>query len=329
MKTREKQKGKPKKSAVRRAIVAAVSACVIAAVGICNAVLPFRTLLPAFSLAKRAENEVRIHVLDVGQGDCAVVEMPDGKAVVIDGGDGSWEHNNHILRYLKGLGSPALTVVATHADLDHCGGLSSLFGAFEIEKLYLPALDASNEPYRTLLATAEEYGCGTERLSRYDVLEGGSAYFVCISPYSVDETDGNDSSAVLYFSYAGVNALFCADISEEREARLLREYELSEELGEHLFDSGDHAVRLEETDVVKVSHHGSDGSSSAAWLDLLSPQTALISCGAWNSYGHPSGGALERLQAAGADIFRTDELGDLMLTISPDGTYKTEYGYLK
>lgn len=325
MREEEYKKRKRKRFLIRAAAVL-FAVCVIAAIGVWNFTTPFRTLLPAYSLEKREEGEVRIHFLDVGQGDCAVIELPGGTALMIDAGDGSWENNNHILRYLKGLGSPALTLVATHADADHCGGFPAIFEAFTVEKVYLPVLSQTGSVYEVFLEKAKAYPC--ETLTRYTLAAEGDAYAVCVSPYSGDETVENDSSAVLYFSYAGVNVLFGADISAEREKQLLEEQKLSEELGEHVFDSGKYAVRLNETEILKVSHHGSANSSSAEWLGMLSPATAVVSCGAGNLYGHPSGDALSRLAAVGATIYRTDELGDVMITIYGNGTYKTEYGYL-
>ncbi len=322
----EEYKKRKRKRFLIRAIMLFIAVCVIAAVGVWNFATPFRTLLPAYSLEARGEGEVRIHFLDVGQGDCAVIELPDGTALMIDAGDGSWENNNHILRYLKGLGSPALTLVATHADADHCGGFPAVFEAFTVEKVFLPMLSQTGAVYDTFLGRAKEYPC--ETLTRYTLAAEGDAYAVCVSPYSDGETVENDSSAVLYFSYAGVNVLFGADISAAREAELTEEQILSEELGEHVFDSGKYAVRLDQTDILKVSHHGSASSSSAEWLEMLSPATAVVSCGAGNPYGHPSGEALSRLAAVGATVYRTDELGDVMITVYGNGTYKTEYGYL-
>ncbi len=316
-----------KKRAIRRFILQGaaifVAVFVIAAIGIWNYYLPIRRMLPAVSFSAKAEGEVRIHFLDVGQGDCAVVERGDGSALIIDAGDGSWEHNNHILRYLKGLGIGSVTLVITHADSDHCGGASAILEDWGAETVYMPVLPVTMNVYDSIGRAAEKAGAEIKTLTRYDVIAGGDAYAVCISPYSVDETDINDSSAVLYFSYAGVNVLFGGDISSEREMRLLGEEILSEEIGEHLFDSGPYRVRLGETDILKVSHHGSGGSSSAEWLNLLSPATAIVSCGRGNAYGHPDGGTLGRLAEVGAEIYRTDELGDLIVTISRDGTYRT------
>ena len=299
----------------------------IAAIGIWNEVYPFRRYLPAYAIAERKEGETRIHFLDVGQGDCAIVEFADGSALVVDTGDGAWEHSDHILRYLKNLHISALFLAITHADSDHCGGGAALLEDFRAENVFLPVLPASMGVYEELVSRAEVQGAEICTLARYDVLARADAYCVCISPYSVDENDRNDSSAVLFFSYAGVNVLFGGDISAEREARLLREQKLSEELGEHIFDSGDFAVRLAETDILKVSHHGSGGSSSEEWLQLLRPKTAVVSCGRGNPYGHPADGALTRLADVGADIYRIDELGDVMVTISKNGTYTTEYRY--
>ena len=310
-----------------RAVGIFIAVCIITAIGIWNYFTPFRRYLPAYGIEARREGEVRIHFLDVGQGDCEIVEFSDGSALVIDAGDGSWENNDHILQYLKSLHISVLFLAITHADADHCGGATSILLDWRAEAVYLPVLPASMEIYEEIGERAAAQGAEVKPLSRYDVIERCGAYAVCISPYSIDESDTNDSSAVLFFSYAGVNVLFGGDISAERENRLISEQKLGDSLGEHIFDSGDFAVRLEETDILKVSHHGSGGSSSAAWLALLSPKTAVISCGKGNIYGHPTDGALTRLAAIGADIYRTDELGDVMVTISKNGTYTTKYHY--
>ncbi len=319
---------KKRREFLRKAALVLFAATVIAAIGACNFYHPFRTLLPAYAVGERQEGEMRVHFLDIGQGDCTLVEFPDGSILVVDAGDGTWQNNSHLMQYLKGLQAESLTLIMTHADADHAGGFSSLFGAFDIRTLYTPLLPAATGIYRDTLALAEEQGCPIDTLVRYDVLTGGDAAAVCISPHAIDETDGNDSSTVLYLSYAGVNFLLGADISSEREEELLREYLLFEEIGEPLFDSGEHRVRLDETDILKISHHGSGNSSCEAWLDLLSPSTAVISCGRGNYYGHPAEETVARLAAIGTDIYRTDELGDIMITVSPDGTYRTEYGYL-
>lgn len=318
-----------KKRVIRRIFLRAaailLAVCVIVAIGIWNDLRPIRLLLPAYAVGERGEGEARIHFLDVGQGDCEIVEFPDGSVLVIDAGDGAWEHNCHILRFLKGIGAETVSLAVTHAEVDHCGGAAALLADRRAEKVYLPVLPASLGIYEDIEREAEAQDAPTQTITRYTVIEGGDAYAVCISPYSADESDMNDSSAVLFFSYAGVGVLFGGDISAARERRLLDEQRLSEEIGEHIFDSGSHAVRLEETDILKVSHHGSNGSCSAEWLSLLSPETAVISCGQGNAYGHPTEGALARLAAVGAEIYRTDELGDVTVTISKNGTYVTEY----
>lgn len=308
---------------ILRAALVLAAVFAVVAIAVWNALRPIRALLPAFAIAERGEGELRLHFLDVGQGDCTIVEFPDGTTLVVDAGDGSWENNNKILRYLKGLGSPDLTLVATHADADHCGGFPAILEAFGADMVYLSTQSAVAGAYHALIEAAERAGCETDVLTRYDAIVGGNAYAVCVSPYSAEAGTENDASTVLYIGYAGVNALLCADISAAREAQLVRESELSEDL----FDSGEYRVRLAQTQILKAAHHGSASSSSEDWLKLTSPQTTIVSCGQGNSYGHPAQEALSRIAASGSDIFRTDEVGDIMITIYPNGTYQVETGY--
>ena len=114
--------------------------------------------------------------------------------------------------------------------------------------------------------------------------------------------------------------MLAGDISAAVERRLVRENALME----GLFDSGECRVRLEETDILKLSHHGSASSNTAEWLALLSPEKAVVSCGKGNNYGHPAPEALARAEAVGAEVFRTDELGDIVLSVK-GGEYRLSY----
>ena len=307
-----------------RVLKGALAALTAAAVALFFLVVPFRALLPADAISPRGEGAMRIHFLSVGQGDCTVVEFPDGDALIIDAGDGSFSANNALVRYLKGLDVSALTLIATHADSDHFGGFAQILQLFEVEQVFLPVIGASTDAYARFLAAVAAEGCATDELVRYDVIARPSgAYAVCISPHAAQETDENDASATLYLSYAGVNILLCADMGAARENALLAELEL----GEDIFDSAAYAVRLHETDILKVSHHGSAYASGQEWLEYLSPETAILSCGRGNAYRHPSGEALSRLSGVGAQIYRTDELGHIIITVAEGGyTIDTQGG---
>ena len=313
------------RTAIIRLVVAAVAVFVVTVIALLEYFCPLRRLLPVYELPEREEGEMRFHFLDVGQGDCSIVEFPDGAVVVVDAGLGAWEEANHITRYLKSLHPSALYLVVTHADVDHCGNMSAVLEDFAVERLYLPVIPSEREEYARLVALAEEKGVPMSTLTRYTALAFPDAYGVCLAPYSEGETDENEASAVVYFEYAGVGAVLCGDIGDAREELLVSEYALTEDI----FDSGGYPVRLERTKILKTAHHGSGKSSSRNWLELVSPSVSVISCGKGNSYGHPASETVSRLAAVGSEIYRTDELGDIMVTISRDGSFKTDYGYIR
>lgn len=279
--------------------------------------VPLRTLLPAYSVAERGEGELRLHFLSVGQGDATIVEFPDGEIVIIDAGNGSFENENHIYRYLKALKPNGVSIVVTHADLDHYGGFARLCEDFPVTRAYLPLLGSSLSAYSDFLKRVNASGAETVTLSRHILIANPSGAFIaCISPNGGEPVDKNEDSAVLFVSYKGVNALLAGDIGETREKALLREYAVAPDA----FDFGARRVRLEETDILKVSHHGSASSSSEEWLEALGAEVAVVSVGKGNGYAHPAEDAMKRLASAGAQVYRTDELSDIMITVA-DGGY--------
>ena len=283
--------------------------------------VPLSSLLPAERMEPREEGELRVHFLDVGQGDCTVIEFPSGDVVLIDAGDGSFFNRIHTVRYLKALAPAHLTMILTHADADHYGGFEALVQAFGADAFYLPAAGEDAPGYAALLDAVERSGAETGVMTRYGVIADRSgAYLACISPRSLDDEEGNEASSVFYLRYEGVGVMLAGDISSAVERRLVRENALLE----GIFDCGDFRVRPEETEILKVSHHGSAYSSCTEWLSLLSPEAAVVSCGAGNSFSHPSPEALGRISAVGAEIYRTDELGDVIVGIH-EGGYTLSY----
>ena len=137
-------------------------------------------------------------------------------------------------------------------------------------------------------------------------------------PYSKDvfedaETDTNESSSVVWLDYCGVSALFTGDAPLETENLLMQDDKLN------VFDTVE--VSLTDTEILKVSHHGSADSTSLDFLQYLGVETAVISCGKNNVYGHPSETVQTNLLAAGAKTYVTAEVGNVVVTVGQEGLY--------
>lgn len=314
MKAKTQRQRARRAALVRKAITASLTASILLFLAVFFAFVPFRLLLPAYAISQREQNELRLHFLGL-TGGVTIVEFPDGEALVIDAGNGSFESDNTLCRYLRGLDVKSLSVIATNSDPVHVGGMPALFETFDVEKVYLPAVGSESGVWQRFLSAVEREGCKREPLSRYGRIENGSgAYLVCISPYSEEgeEVNKEDASALLYLSYAGANALISGDITARREKLLLSEYALSD----RIFDSGNCRVVLDEIDLFLAPSHGSNEGCSAEWLGLLNPKASVICC---NRKEMPSSAALARICAYSGYVYRTDELGTVMATLSGNG----------
>ena len=284
-------------------------------------------------IAERQVGCLRVHFLDVGQGDCSIIELPDGRIMLIDSGNGTPENNKRILRYLNAIDVDIIDyLVVTHADSDHCGGLDSVLENKEVRWVFLPPIMAAyaNEEYIAFYNELTAQKIPTHFSSREIIFNGSSSYPYTMSflyPYSLDVTeesirnhqseDNNALSSILWLEYAGTSVLFTGDAPTEVENKLMLEDSLD------LF--ANRGVDLQTTDILKVAHHGSDSSSSLDFLRYLNVKTAVISCGENNLYGHPTQTVLDNLAAVNANVYCTDEKGSVMITMFPNGSYKTEF----
>jgi competence protein ComEC len=278
---------------------------VAARVAFIGAFLSLTTLFHAFTRLSDCQC-LTVHFLDVGQGDAALLRTPAGRWMLIDGGPRGPQGDagrRVVVPFLRRHGATRLAaIVATHAHLDHYGGLPAVLDAFDPAYVLEPGQAVPDAGYLGFLGAVEADGAEWRPARRGDRLELDGITIEVLSPDSgwvAAQTDINEASVVLLVSYGPVRLLFAGDAGIPTEQHL--------------------AGRIGPVSLLKVGHHGSRGATSDHWLDELQPADAVISVGATNRYGHPAPETLARLRAHDVSVFRTDEQGTITFTISGHG----------
>ena len=257
-------------------------------------------------------NDLRITVLDVGQGDCILVQAPGGRTMLVDGG-GNYGQQASGYDIGHEVVVPALMVrgvrkidvlVITHPHDDHVGGLPAIVEQFPVTLALDPMIESDSEAYKALEDALQDRRVPVERLSEGARINlGRGIYADVLSPpeplLSGGDSDENDNSVVLRLVDGNASLLLAADIEEVGAARLTG-------YGEAIHST-----------ILKVPHHGSAGAAQPGFLDAVRPELAIISVGANNPFGHPSQEMLRELERVGAKVMRTDRDGAVTVTIRP------------
>ncbi len=239
---------------------------------------------------------LQISYIDVGQGDSIFIELPNGETILIDAGNP--EDGQHVAQYIRDNGAEKLDyVIATHPHADHIGGLAEVIDAFTVENIYMPKATHTTASYEDLLQTIQAKGLKIETAKAGKKLfDDGRLQAEFLAPNSDSYSNLNNYSAVLMLTYGNNKFLFMGDAEAESEKEMLYAgFDLS-------------------ADVLKVGHHGGSASTTDDFLEAVSPSVAVISVGADNSYGNPHADVLASLSERGADIWRTDEKGTVVVT---------------
>ncbi len=331
---------KTKKKLTKRRIAAIITAAVVcllvSAVLILNVFIPVKYLTAwLVSSEERGEGVLTVTFLDVGYGDCTLCELPDGKILLIDGGDGSYANNLAVLRKLNTRGIDKIDyLVCTAVFGDYCGGLSEVMKYKEVGKIFMPAVNNSyiTDSYYGFVSAVQESGAEIECCAYGNGAAEEEYFFVFLSPSQPENPNGyyaalnesataenmRNASAVIWLEYAGTSFAFTSSAGAEALNSIVANYSLLAEAGDEYAAIGGNSVDLTECDVVSVAGHGSEECTSSGWYDLLKPSIAVVSVG--DNYSDcPSAQALTDAGNVASATVLTSVHGDITFTVTRSG----------
>jgi competence protein ComEC len=253
---------------------------------------------------ERSDN-LRLHFLDVGQGDSILIEYPDATFDLVDGGgffnsEALDTGQSLVIPYLCKKGVTKLNrVFLTHAHADHMNGLITVLRYIPVQELYVSRQPFGDRGYQYFLRSIAK---SPAPICRGKSFNQGGVHLEVLAPGDSNKTRrvANDDSLVLLLQYADRRVLLTGDVESEAEAGLSRDMQSP-------------------VDLMKVPHHGSRSSSSDAFLKKIHPKIAVASLGFNNWFGHPHKEVLDRYKRGHAVFYRTDQDGTVVITVSRRG----------
>lgn len=248
------------------------------------------------------EGEVKLHFIDVGQGDSVLIQGTAGQNVLYDAG----RNDNDTLSYLQDLGVETLDlVIASHPDADHIGGLDAVIDFYK-PRLYMDnGVVATTQTYESLLTAVKNAGSQLVAPIRRTIALGNAQLLIIPPPLDPD-FDRNNNSIGIMIDFGSFEAALTGDAEDD-------------EFDWWLDNTPQY---LEEVEVYKSSHHGSKNGDSEKSVTTFSPETVVIGVSSTNSFGHPSQEALALYASVEAKVYRTDQQGNVVISATSDGRYR-------
>lgn len=254
-----------------------------------------------------SDAELKVHYIDVGQGDCQLIQTKE-YTVLIDSGE--YDNSQKVISYIKDLKIKKLDyVIVTHYHSDHMGAMSDVLEAFDIGRIILPEIDEyflplpTTKSFENLLKSIDNKNIPiTYSTPKHEIYLGENINLTILAPVTIYD-DMNNVSIVAKLVHNNNSFLFTGDIEALAEHDIVQKYS-NEEL---------------QSTVLASPHHGSSTSSSAEFLSAVSPRYTVIQCGADNSYGHPHKETIDAYNKIGTEILRNDLLGTIVFSSDGEG----------
>ncbi len=242
-------------------------------------------------------NLLEIHFIDVGQGDGILIKTPNDETIIIDGGPYD-DFSKKISAKLPYRKRNIDLLVITHAHQDHYLGLINVLENYRVDNIIYSGYDADFSDYVYLMSLIKEKNINLITAQHGKTISlDENIILKTLYPISQknEEKDINNTSVVLKLSYKSFDAIFTGDLTCIGETEILK-----------------HETNLE-SEILKVGHHGSKGSSCNPFVEKVKPETAIIQVGLDNKFGHPNKETVTRINKFTQNIIRTDELGNILI----------------
>ncbi len=244
---------------------------------------------------------LNVYFTDVGQGDCTLF-VNDTYSMLVDCGEA--EYADVVIKEINSFDIETLTyIVVTHAHSDHMGGMAQIIEEIGAQYIIISEPSQSSAEgtmYENFLDAAESSGAQIIISEPEYTFSIGNLKCEILAPFNVSSSNENNNSIVMYCTFGSTSFLMTGDAETEVEKQIIKAYP---------------DLRA---DILKIGHHGSKTSTSEDFLKLISPDTAVISVGAGNSYGHPTSEILNRLYEYNVGYYRTDTSGTITITCTLD-----------
>ncbi|MBQ4090992.1 MAG: MBL fold metallo-hydrolase [Clostridia bacterium] len=253
------------------------------------------------SVPAPSDGEILFHFIDVGQGDAILITTKSGN-MLIDTSTG--KEQEKLVSYLERANIKELKyLVLTHTDEDHIGNADHVIENYEVEHVMLPDFAATTKTYERMIDAIDKKNVDLILIGTDEDCEKagysfrlGSLVCTVLSPME-EYDDPNDTSIVIKAEYGSTSFMLTGDAEVAPESDMVAAWDKA-------------ALKC---DVLKIGHHGARNATTQEFLDAVNPRIAVISCGEGNKYGHPTAEVLERLEAAGITVYRTDKDGTIVL----------------
>ena len=238
--------------------------------------------------------DMTVHFLDVGQG-LSILVQSDGQNLLYDGGDR--DTSSFVVSYLHDQGVSTIDyMISSHYDSDHMAGLIGCLNAYDVKTVITSDYVHNSKLYTSFMNALDDKGITPLHPDVGTTYDFGSGTFTILSPAEINQTDSNNNSVAIKLTNGYNNFIFTGDAEWSSE--------------EAMCNSG---IDLN-CDVLVPGHHGSGTSTSWDFLQVTTPEYAVISCGAGNQYGHPHKDTMDKLKDMDIEVFRTDKQGTISCT---------------
>lgn len=236
---------------------------------------------------------LKVHFINVGQGDSMLIETPGGKNVLIDGGPP--KAGKVVVSYLEKRNIQSIDLmIATHPDFDHIGGLPEVMENISVKHIVETGKFHLTKTYATYAATVFVKQIPFTVAKKGDRIDIDPLLQIEILNSSSDTKDNNPSSLALKLTYDEVDVLLLADVEKAQEKTIMKQTDVSAE-------------------IIKIAHHGSNTSSSAHFLEEAQPEIAILTYSKENDFGHPAPRVINELQSLTSLIYSTAVFGNIVI----------------